>query len=114
MKKVFVFLTLVVMIAGLPGCKVYNAIKSNSSVRLIIPKRISDPVELVFKIWGGADMVSQFVPATSKLGKFVAESEKYCTIRLTQFPKTANDTLGITIRCENDSLTKKVAGILGL
>lgn len=113
MKHLLLLLTMTIALVGTQSCKVYNAVKSHSSVSLSTPKKITDPVTLVFKLWGGQDMLNSFVPAESKFGVFLKESEKYCTFRIVEYPIDGNDTIALALKCESDSITKRLAGLVG-
>jgi hypothetical protein len=110
MKKLLTFLTIAV---ALSGCKTFEKLKATTSVSVSTPS-ITQPVELIFKIWDMENTIKSVVPDNSKFGKFLDESSKYCTIKLTKYPADGNDTAEVRIKCKTDSLTNLVAGKLGL
>jgi hypothetical protein len=110
MKKTFILLALA---ATFSSCKVGNVLAKNTSVEYNAPQNFLSPAEVIFKIWNGEEMIKQLVPPTSGLGKFVDQSSKYCTIYITKFPQSGNDTLAVAVKCKTDEITKQIAGKFG-
>lgn len=112
MKKLFTLLAFAAVLT-ITGCKTASVFNEHSKVEFIAPKSISSPAELVFKIWGVKDMVSNLVPPNTKVGKFIEQTNKYCQFYVKQFPTHGNDTTALAVKCETDSITKAIAGLIG-
>lgn len=95
-------LLLLVFSAGLPSCSFIRDVQNHGNVKITkVPTHPNDAISITASFWGTADLIHQYAPGNTKVGKFLKESTKHCKVELVSVPKDANDTISIRLTCDS-------------
>lgn len=95
MKKALLILSALTIISS---CAFVKDVQQNSAVNVVVPKAATQTLLVTAKFWNMGELAKKYAPA--KLEDFVIETEKYCKFKIVNFPKTANDTLELQLKCD--------------
>lgn len=102
MKLTFKLAIIAILIASaISSCKVYNAVKENSSFELKKTQQDATSFEAHYTIWDFDEIIKTFIPETPKLEQFRENFEKYCLLRVEKCPKNMKDTLSVSLKCHD-------------